>query len=192
MTLDELTELGKPVGQQWYELAEQELRAVAEENGWNPVTFAAVLAITSPRVTLKRNIRYSLEWLANSNPLDMMTPVRAALDYYERTRQIRGPKTSAFKACLLGCPDSLVLDVHMARALDIPQEIINRKGPQSFARQRITRTASRHGLTIAQTQACVWAGQIQRTGRKPEYFPLRREYQVWQKYGYRFPLGSIN
>ena len=92
----------------------------------------------------------------------MMHGVAVSLLHWHHTGVIRGPKTSAFAAALRGDCGALVLDVWMSRALGVPQDRMFTRSNFAKADQRMAQTAKRLGWTVAETQAAVWSGAIQR------------------------------
>jgi hypothetical protein len=60
-----------------------------------------VMAITSPRCAVKRNVRYTVRYLRTGTlPSDAIHTTGLALQHYEDTGEIRGPKTSEFAKAL--------------------------------------------------------------------------------------------
>jgi len=186
-----LIELAGETGREWYSRAEDELRTVADLNGWDPVNLAGVIATTSPKVSVKRNIRIAFEVMGNSNYLDAMDNVIIATEHYILTGEIRGRKTSAFQQALLGNGRAIVLDSWMGKIFKVPQEKLFRADNYGRITRAIKRLARVHGLTYAQTQACLWVGYQVKLERAVGFFPIMHEYRNWQAYGYRFPLGPI-
>jgi len=101
-----------------------------------------------------------------------MRSIRAAVDHYEQTSEIRGPKTGAFARCLLGNGDRVVLDVWMAKAFRIPQSAFNRPAVRARCEHRIAKAGERLGLTPAETQAAVWTAIVRDHGRRPAPFRI--------------------
>lgn len=156
----------------WYTDGVPVVEAVADSLGVQPETLAEVIAITSPRVSVSRNMALALRYLNDreryaSAPgevlrrdLGVIQATASALQHWERTGKIRGPKTSAFARALLGDPDALVIDVWMSRALGVPQDRVTTLANRKKIAERIGAVARSLGWTIAETQAAIWAGVI--------------------------------
>ena len=162
-SVKKLTEyaLGGAHGKDWYTLAELSIRRHCNSLGFDVQTYVDVLAITSPRVNVRKNVQLTNAYMvARCNsphavapgvspppPLvhvgvaGLMRSIRSGLEHYERTGEIRGPKTSAFARALLGDPDAVVLDIWMARALNIPQA--------SLAARKARDPATARGVKVA-------------------------------------------
>ncbi len=148
-----------------------------------------LVAITSPRCSVKRNLRFAwTEFTGQPRPSDMIRSTRAALDHYYATGEIRGPKTSRFAQVLRGDDSVVVVDTWMARALSVPDKQARNKSTQELAEQVITRVQTLHNATmvlgycldpwtLAETQAAVWAGMI-RTHYDKGKIPLYRVLDV--------------
>lgn len=164
-------------GRNWYREAYRELDKVCRFAEWDPNEFASVLAITSPRVSVVRNIRTALFVMIHGElPAGVMVSTHRALANYRAGKGIAGQKTSAFRDALLGCEDSIVLDTWMAYALGIDQTDFNRIGDRAAARRRVLRVATAIGETPAATQAAIWTGYRYRSGYSYRSFPLWSEY----------------
>jgi hypothetical protein len=144
----------------WYVEGVPALQAMADGLGVDFQLLCDVVAITSPRVHVVRNIRIARDYLTRR--AELATLDGAALAHYERTGRIRGPKTRAFSDAIQGDPDALVLDVWMSRALGVPQSRLFTKAVHGKASARVGRVARRLGWTVAETQAAIWAGAIAR------------------------------
>jgi hypothetical protein len=158
----------------WYVEGVPALQAMADGLGVDFQLLCDVVAITSPRVHVVRNIRIARDYLSRraelatldgaaiARALGTIPSTGAALAHYERTGRIRGPKTRAFSDAIQGDPDALVLDVWMSRALGVPQSRLFTKDVHGKAVARVGRVARRLGWTVAETQAAIWAGAIAR------------------------------
>jgi len=156
----------------WYTNGVPVVHREASRLGCTPRELAAVLALTSPRVQVRRNVQLTRLYMADrarlrtlsapdlASELRLLSSTAAALVHWEATGEIRGPKTRAFAAAVLGDPDALVLDVWMARALQVPQERVNLTANYAKALKRVRAVARRLGWTVAEVQAAVWAGTI--------------------------------
>lgn len=155
----------------WYADARRCIGKLCHENGWDVDRFVCILAVTSPRVSVMRNYRLAEHYMRTGYYLpDMMKTIRASVEHYEATGEIRGPKTSAFARNLLGDETALVLDVWMARALGVEQRIVTRKDNMAAAYRRVGTIAAENGWTIAQTQAAIWCGVCIANGVRPGSF----------------------
>lgn len=165
----------------WYRQAGRDLQALSERespadpSGWKE-RFVDILAITSPRVAVVRNIRLALCYsrMRKAHPTTIRG-VRAALEHWEDTGEIRGPKTSRFAKALNGDEDAVVLDVWMAFAMRVDQRVFATKSGYERHSRTIRRVAKKLGWTPAETQASIWAAAYrQKRGRWPGMMPFGR------------------
>jgi len=130
--------------------------------------FIGVLAVTSPRVSVQRNWTGTVAYFRDGSlPWGFIRSTRSALDHYERTGDIRGPKTSKFRDALAGEPSALVLDTWMAKALGVEHAAVTRKYNIEAATRRVGKVAKERGWTMAETQAAIWAGICITQGVRP-------------------------
>ncbi len=149
-----------------------------------------IVAITSPRCSVKRNLRFAWAvYTGELRPGDLIRSTRAALDHYWKTGEIRGPKTSRFAKVLRGDDNVVVVDAWMARALGVPDVQARNKSTQELA-ERVMRFVQRkiclrlgvsdgfhHPVCVvrwplAEVQAAVWAGMIRthyKNGKVPRF-----------------------
>lgn len=171
----------------WYRVARAVIRRLSDQ-GWSHIsplsreegyeTLCDLVAITSPRVSVKRNLKFAWgEYTGRPRPSDMIRSTRAALDYYYRTNEIRGPKTSRFAAVLRGADNVVVVDTWMARSLSVPDNKARNRTTQTLAEQVIGHVARAHAVPLSDAQAMVWAGII-RTFYKDGKVPLYRTCDV--------------
>jgi len=149
-------------GRNWYAAAREDIRVIAERFDETPSHVASVLAVTSPRISVRVNARMTLRYLNNGDRTGMTRSVRASLEHYEDHGEIRGPKTEAFAANLSGDESRVVLDIWMCRALGIEQAALVRPAVYAAAAERVRRVAVRLGWTPAQTQAAIWTAAYRR------------------------------
>ena len=177
----------------WYRVARAVIRRLAtyqavipEEKLYRDVCYdqlCDIVAITSPRVSVKRNLRFAWnEFTGKPRPGDMMRSTRVALDHYYKTGEIRGPKTSRFAQVLRGDDSVVVVDSWMARALGVRDKDARNKSTQELAERVITYVSlnsNRSGVywSRAETQAAVWAGMI-RTHYDRGKIPIMRVEHV--------------
>ena len=154
-------------GKHWYEQCDAALRSMCRREGWPIIHTAAVLGITSPRVQVARNAMYTKQYMSqwmlspkittHTKLSGLLPMVRSGLVHYEKTGEIRGPKTSAFAGACMGDLSQVVLDIWMARALKlVDQKLFERKSVRHKATMRINKVADRLGWEPAQTQAAIW------------------------------------
>jgi hypothetical protein len=164
----------------WYALARQDIQLVCSDQGWCLDRFIDVLAITSPRISVRRNIRVALQYMRTGEWLSaVIRGTRQAMAHYELTGEIRGPKTRPFAAALRGDETNIVLDTWMATAFEIDQSTLSRKGIRVECEKRIKRTARRYGWSNAATQAAIWAATVRRAGRRVPALRVSDELSLW-------------
>jgi len=165
-------------GRYWYRLVHQALVDLCTNEGYPLVHTAAILGVTSPRIQVPRNARKTIEymsaWTRNGGRIDthlsvdgLMNQIRKSLEKYERTGAITGPKTEPFAAACLGDEDAVVLDIWMAKALQVRQESLGSKRIHREACKRVRTTARQLGWTPAQTQAAIWTAMYERAHIQP-------------------------
>lgn len=163
--LQRLAEAGRD-HMNWYADAQADLTEVCVEQGWNVSRFIDVLALTSVRTSVRRNIRVAMSYMRDGTlPQDVIRSTRQALAHYEQTGVIRGLKTSAFAKCLKGHPFPIVLDTWMAVALEVDQVLFSRRWVRRHAEEQIKFVADLLGVYPAQVQAMIWAGTVREVGR---------------------------
>lgn len=145
----------------WYQSARSDIIEVCKVRAWSVEKFIDVLALTSPRTQVKKNIRVTMTYM-DGLPVHyaMMPSTCAALKHWEATGEIRGPKTSAFAACLHGDLDQVVLDVWMAAAFKVDQRLFSRQYTSIPAAERVVKASAIVGLRPAETQAAIWAATV--------------------------------
>lgn len=128
------------------------------------VRFIDVLAITSPRTQVKKNVKETVRYFRTGTIQNMIPSTRAALAHYEETGQIRGQKTSSFAEALKGNGEAIVLDTWMAVALNVSQKIFEAKWARSMCERRIRYCATVMDITPARFQAALWGGTVLKSG----------------------------
>jgi hypothetical protein len=94
--------------------------------------------------------------------------------HYEKTGEIRGPKTSRFAKCLMLDEDSVVIDVWMARAMGVPHDKVGAKYAYDACVNRVLKIADTYGEAPARIQAAIWSG-VYRTFFKNPVVPNYEE-----------------
>jgi len=177
-----------PDGCGWYSTAADELQHVCDREQWPIERAAAILAITSPRVAVRRNVRLALTYLDRGTLLaNGMATIVASLRHWEATGKINGPKVFAFCNAILGDASAVVLDVHMANVLRVEQKRFSQPSVRQECRVMVRRVADRCGFSPRDTQACLWYAQKRSVGEHPEQFPIRQEYANWLAHDRQFP-----
>jgi hypothetical protein len=111
---------------------------------------------------------------------------------YDESKIIKGPKTSAFYAALMGDKNAVVLDVHMANLFGVEQKTAFRRKPEiAFWTQVVRRIAKRLQCEPRAAQAALWYAQKYRIGEYPEAFPIVNEYRNWLNHNRKFPLHGV-
>jgi len=164
-------------GRSWYADATNQIDYVSWLEGWDRSEFAGVIATTSPRCSVVRNIRMSLHFMHHRNiRVVPMRGIRTSVTRFLDGKGIAGQKTSAFYNNLLGCPDSVTLDVWMSYALGCDQKDFNVKASREKATDRIVGVGRVMSITPAEAQACIWVGYQKRIGYNPSPFSIASEY----------------
>ena len=138
----------------WYKGAEALVHRWAAVFLARPERVALVIAATSPRVTVARNLRIAAHFLATGTfPGGVLPVAKRAIE----TGQL-GPKTGPFMRALLGDAQAVVLDVHMAHALGVRQEDFSKPRVHAACSAAVVQAGEAVGLTPRDTQAAIWAG----------------------------------
>ena len=164
-------------GRFWYRDAASQIDYVSWLEGWERDEFAGVLATTSPRCSVVRNIRMSLHFMKHRDVRVVpMRGIRKSVLRFLEGKGIAGQKTSAFYANLSGCTARVTLDVWMAYALGIDQKAFNRIPARIKATERVVGVARRLGIQPAEAQAAIWTGYRGRAGYSHSNFSVANEY----------------
>lgn len=163
--LQEFALLGE-VNKDWYKNAKINMALTAKEKDWDLNRYIDVMAITSPRVSVKRNMYLAEHYMTHGQHASFFMPnIRAGLDHYELTGEIRGPKTSEFAKAIRGDGSAVVLDVWMARAFNVEQKDLDKKDIRNKAIAYIRRLSNRLSWTCAEVQAAIWYTACLQGGR---------------------------
>lgn len=164
----------------WYATLHGQLEAICHHEGLDLEREAIRFSLLSPRCKFTRNIRRWLAYSLEHRILgDIPRGIIRSLERYEQGLPVRGQKVAAFAAAILGHGNAIVLDVHMSRALDCPQELFANQKQRMLAMRLVRTTAHYVGLSPRDTQACIWGGQIRLSGQSPPMPDLIHEYRVW-------------
>lgn len=161
----------------WYDQAHADIMAACAllHTGDNilirPETLAGYLAAFSPRTSVRRSCTWSLHRVRNPSDFlqDCPRTIRACVLHFESTGRVRGPKVGPFHRALLGDPDAVVLDTHMARAAGYSEKFTV---PQFRDMEDAVRSVARNRTTPARAQAAIWCGHLLSINRNPRYLPL--------------------
>lgn len=161
-------------GRGWYVDAARQIRRYALEIGQCPRVVAGVMAITSPRVHVVRNIRITKTYFETGLIVGHFGKTQGLVDRFVADGTISGPKVSAFYEALRGDRDAVVVDVWVARAFNVghDDDLGNRRGltKKEYKRvdQAVRSLAGRLGWQPAETQAAIWWGSCLAHGRNPD------------------------
>jgi hypothetical protein len=155
-------------GKLWYPEALADIDLTCCNHGWDTIKFVVALAVLSPQVSVRQNIKLTLLWFLYGIYPRVLPSVAASFDRAKDSQfalsSIRGPKTRRFAHALLGDEDAVVLDTHMGHALNVPAAKLRNKSVQTEAEKRIGWVARTLGWSPAQVQAAVWTAQRARAG----------------------------
>lgn len=159
----------------WYDRAHASIARYCAHHPW-PEGFrptvgdvADVLAITSPRVRVARNVRLTREYFESGSlgPAGVLPGVLRSLEVWQATGAVLGPKTRPFARALRGDGSALVLDTHMFQAYGHPAGRVPRVAERRRIARSVRSVAGRLGWKVAETQAAVWAGRLMSLGKVP-------------------------
>lgn len=180
-------------GRYWYKQATAGIGYVADAEGWDSDEFAGVLAVTSPRCSVLRNIRLGLHFMHFRNDRVIpMKAIRRSLHNFLDGKGINGPKTRAFYRNLAGDYGPVTLDVWMAYALGINQTDFSRKASHAEATRRVVRVARRLRIEPAEAQAAIWTGYRRERGHSDSTFDIVSEYLAARDNGWEITGCSIS
>jgi len=172
-TLTKMALLGAH-GRHWYTNGVPTVHLVAAKLDVTPKVFADILAIMSPQVQVKRNIKLAALYLKFRNVfvpmfrrgaittngiarrMKCLTGVVVSLMHWEDTGEIRGSKTRRFSAAVQGVGSALVLDTWMAKVLGVPQSKLFLVNNWKKAHSRFVKVARQLDWTVAEVQAAIW------------------------------------
>lgn len=182
-------------GVDWYVNGNRELRIVAERENWSVDRFASVFAITSPKVSVLRNIRTTYRYMKHREVFpNTIGLVRLLLEHYESTGELgigTAPKINAFKRAILGDENAIVLDSWMSVALRVAQNRFDGAKLRQACELRIVACAKRLALSPADCQATIWTGVNRLYGRQPGQPSFIAEYENWLSHGRRYNAVGV-
>lgn len=145
----------------WYYRARAALHTIADRYQWDYGTWVDLVAITSPRLSVKQNLRFAYRTMAGLTlPDEGLASTRAALTHYRNTGLIRGAKTRRFSDALRGSDNVVIVDSWLAKGLSVDPRHARHLSVQGRAEHVIGHMAKERHLTLSDTTACVWAGVI--------------------------------
>lgn len=149
----------------WYSQARDECHDAAEIIGTCPKRFIDILAVTSPRVSVTRNVKYAIMLSVEpfTRPSGMLHKVFASYQNWHETGKILGRKTRPFALALHGDTTAIPLDTWMCRALSIPAK--PSAAQFRVATQRVADCADYLGWWACEAQAAIWATAVRAAGR---------------------------
>jgi hypothetical protein len=175
----------------WYARAQRDIETVCALERWNVQRVTDVIAITSPRVSVVRNIRIALQYCHNGQLFtNVVRNIGKALARYETGGALSGQKISAFSKALSGDVSAIVLDVHIARALNVRQDDFTKPRFRAHCFRAVQRLANRLELSPRDAQAALWVGWKRWNNETAGEFPILREYANFLKHRKRFPLSG--
>ena len=143
-------------GKDWYEEAHDSVTQYAKDRGLSVKRVADILAITSPRVSVKRNVGLTVQYLERGSYEGMMIGRIRALQKYERTGEFSGPKVTQFSKALQGDYSAVVVDSWMIMAFGFD----NTKKASMRTHKHISKVVRNHSTLLgwepAETQAAMW------------------------------------
>jgi len=165
----------------WYSKAADDVRELASRIQCESGRLADILALTSPRQHLSRNIRVALFYIERGQWMSgTMKSIRRSVGHYEKSGQIRGPKVFEFARGLRGDTSAIVLDVWTLRALGLPDKPTRVEWKKGL---EIVRRASRKlGWANVETQASLWCWGLDWFNRTIQYYPLLEVFETFQGY----------
>ncbi|MCP4896297.1 MAG: hypothetical protein GY906_04920 [bacterium] len=172
-------------GRNWYAEANGQIDYVSREEGWDHAEFCGILATTSPRCSVLRNIRLGLHFMHHRDlRVIPMKGIRTSVTNFLDGKGINGPKTGPFCANLSGDYNPVTLDVWMAYAFGIDQSDFSRKATHREASSRVVEAGRVLGIKPAQAQAAIWTGYRRNVGYTDSPFSIVSEYRTARDNGW--------
>lgn len=157
----EATAAERRAGKAWYSEAERVSRELSERSpaGVGPVRMAGVIAALSPRAQWVVNVRWASQLVMPGASRAVGLP--DARDKAQRILAgewpgdvLRGPKVRSFWRAISGDTDAAVLDVWMARALELPYPLSHADYRRGAAALR--EAARELSVSTRELQATIW------------------------------------
>ena len=159
----------------WYKDAGDACAAFAADMGYEFLHVVGVLSITSPRVTVKRNVELCTLYLSGDigetpagHVSGLLPSTEAALAHWEASGRdnsaIRGDKTRNFALAIAGDESAVVVDVWTVRGMQLTHKTLTSKRYRAAAAS-LARIGKRAGVSPAAAQAALWYGTRARYGR---------------------------
>lgn len=157
---------GVDFGRDWYARANKQLQTIADEFNTSIDTVAMLASGYSVRTSVLRSIKFTIWHLRHGTrpPGSMAMVYDLSIAGLNRGYH-NGPKIEAFRRCLLGCSDSLVLDTWIAKAINVPQSKLYQKSVYPTILGAFQSVSDNAGLSIAECQACIWVGIMRENNR---------------------------
>lgn len=162
-------------GRAWYRDAGKVVARIGVLGRADTGYVADILAITSPRVQITRNVALTLEYLRTGAVTGALPMVVKCLEKYRACGDISGPKTRAFAECLRGNTHAVVIDVWIIRALGLAPNVSLSRRAYFDAAGHILETAHVLRWTPAETQAAIWCAIRAEHGRQSHSLPFPKE-----------------
>jgi hypothetical protein len=167
-TLVELARVGVQAGDHlWYTRARTGVDAFADAHHFDRRAVADIVALLSPRVHVRRNVRLAQAYVRRRSLDGVMKGVRSSVAHWEATGKIRGLKTGPFARALQGDENAVVLDTHMAKLFGVDQKVFATKRGVAEWSAVIRAVADYIGITPAQCQAALWGAHLRSQGKTP-------------------------
>ena len=169
----------------WYIRTREDIGIASRQLDCRPEYLAGLLAAFSPRVSVRRSVKWALHCVSarklNKSMLgpyglsedhfmdDVPKSVRIHVNKFLHTGLVTGPKTGPFHRALLGDPQAVVIDSHMLAAAGF-----DRSGTKQTMQEcdELVRDVAYRRCSPAEAQAAIWCGFLPTIGRKPGYMPL--------------------
>jgi hypothetical protein len=158
-------------GRAWYTESGESIAEYSESVGKTQRYVSDVLAILSPRVSVRQNVRLTKRYIETGTAPGAMKARLVALAKYETTGVFTGPKVTAFSAALQGDSEAVVVDAWVYRLLGV------KPSRQSYGRSAavVVEVSQSLGWQPAETQAALWCGARALCGLNDKYSPINME-----------------
>ncbi len=147
-------------GEEWYSVAQNHCKILAQIGGISEKHSAAVISHLSPRTTWKRNIEgaYGLVVLNRADHCMTANVNRAkqALQSSDPFSTIKGPKTKSFAFNMIGDTNKSTIDVWVLRALGLDDKQLGRAGVYDAIAHCFNLASIRLGVPPSHIQAAIW------------------------------------